>query len=107
MVTVRGNTDLMFFGDNLSLVAEIDSDSSKDGLDIQSCCKWLGISVNCTERIISALGQGKLQLDDDPENAVVVHEQVNPKDFDCSEASLESESEYYDLQESFDDLRAA
>ena len=115
VVTVEGEVTSMFFGSEVQLAAscvessEVFDDSFNDVLSVKLSCSWLGIKFksSCTERIISALGQNKLQLDDDPGNAFVMAEQVNPKDFDCSDASLESESEYNNLPEFSDDLSAA
>ena len=47
-----------------------------------------------TEQSFLALSQSELQLAENPGNALLKSEQVTPKeDFDCSDASLESEGD--------------
>ena len=107
VVTVDGDTESMFFGDRLQLLASHD-DSSKDGRSIQACCNWLGINFKSKHLELNeskyleldlSIVQSPLELQpdgEDPGNALSKSEQqVTPKeDFDCSDASLESEGEF-------------
>jgi len=105
VVTVSGNTDLMFFGDNLSLAAEIDV-SLQENRSVQAMCQWLGIHCKskhlelCPEQIILS-SSNDLGLNQDSVPAVeqevarLKPEQVSLReDFDCSEGSLVSECEH-------------
>ena len=116
VVTVNGNVESMFFSCDAYLEAHID-ESSSDGRSIKALCNWLGINCksmnsvteqDCNERIISALSHSKSQLGDDPGIALSRSEQVTPKeDFDCSDASLESEGEYINSPELSDEFNFA
>ena len=90
----------MFFGNVMHLAALV-FDSSKDCRSVESLCSWFGINCKSKnlkfdqEQSILASSRMELQLVDDRGDALSKSEQVAPKeDFDCSDASLESEGEF-------------
>jgi len=120
VVTVEGDVTSMFFGSEVQLAASCDElsdvfdDSSNDVLSVKLSCSWLGIkfkSRNLEPDAISnclALSHHEFQPADDPGIALSKSEQVTPKeDFDCSDASLESEGDFNNLLELSDDFNCA
>jgi hypothetical protein len=101
VITVDGNVEEMFFSSDMHLTATYD-DSSMDGRLVLACCSWLSIDSLPKKRIEEVkplndlgLNQTLLQPVDDQVDAFFKSDQVSLKDdFDCSDASLESEGEF-------------
>jgi len=104
VVTVAGDIESMFFGNDLQFLA-CDVDTSNEGLFVNLCCQWLGIKVKsrdlepCAKTNCLTLSQQELQPVDDPGIALSKSEQVFlTEDFDCSDASLESEGDFCNFE---------
>ena len=105
VVTVDGNVESMFFGNVVHLAAVV-KNSSKDGRCVESLCKCFGIAFESKylgldhEPLSNDLGLNHdLVPADDPAEALYKCDRVPREDFDCSEASLESEGEFDISQE--------
>ena len=93
----------MFFDESLHLVSVVD-ESSNDGLSVKSLCRVFGLHFES-----KYLHEGSnylalahdLEPVDDPDDGRFKCEHVSLReDFDCSEASLESEG-HFDLSHEF------
>ena len=104
VIPVDGNVKEMFFNESLHVAACAD-ESSNDGHFVKTFCSWfnpnfesLWVDVGLTKcdlpPIVLVSNHDKLQPAEDQEDALFKSEQVTLKeDFDCSDASLESEGD--------------